>query len=275
MEASGHAAAGPAALTALRIHRGCSVDHLAGVLGLTHSGTVRLVDRLEEDGLVRRGQGQDARVVTLELTTKGARRASRVAAARAEAVEGFLGEPRPTTSADVLLRLVEKIVVSGMVDWRKVQHRCRLCDLEACHAGGDSCPLDAHMAAGVLVALTRAGCARSGPRVGHLDRIAQDDDAESREDDDALDHREVESERLHGEAAEAGSPTDRRRVTIAPPSAIPMSIPSICHDRQQFGVRAARGFASPAARCALERSHDRFTANLSGNPQKSLALFEP
>ena len=59
-EAAGHTAAGPAALTALRIHRGCSVDHLAGVLGLTHSGTVRLVDRLEEDGLVRRGQGQDA-----------------------------------------------------------------------------------------------------------------------------------------------------------------------------------------------------------------------
>ncbi len=60
-EAAGHSAAGPAALTALRIHRGCSVDRLAGVLGLTHSGTVRLVDRLEDDGLLRRGQGQDAR----------------------------------------------------------------------------------------------------------------------------------------------------------------------------------------------------------------------
>jgi DNA-binding MarR family transcriptional regulator len=146
IEASGHASAGPAALTALRIHRGCSVDHLAGVLGLTHSGTVRLVDRLEEDGLVRRGQGQDARVVTLELTTKGARRASRVAAARAEAVEGFLGD-LDSDERRMMLRLVEKMVVSGMVDWRQVQHRCRLCDLEACHAGGESCPLDAHMTA--------------------------------------------------------------------------------------------------------------------------------
>ena len=145
-EASGHTAAGPAALTALRIHRGCSVDRLAGVLGLTHSGTVRLVDRLEDDGLVRRGQGQDARVVTLELTAKGAKRASRVAAGRAAAVEGFLGE-LDAGERRTLLRLVEKMVVSGMVDWGQVQHRCRLCDLEACHAGGEPCPLDAHMAA--------------------------------------------------------------------------------------------------------------------------------
>src|SRR6478735_7706340 len=108
-EAVRHSAAGPAALTALRIHRGCSVDHLAGVLGLTHSGTVRLVDRLEEDGLVRRGQGQDARVVTLELTTKGTRRASRVAAARAEAIEGFLGD-LDSEERRTLTRLVEKIV---------------------------------------------------------------------------------------------------------------------------------------------------------------------
>jgi MarR family transcriptional repressor of emrRAB len=145
-EAAGHAAAGPAALTALRIHRGCSVDRLANVLGLTHSGTVRLVDRLEADGLVRRGQGQDARVVTLELTTRGARRAAKVALARALAVEEFLGsldrEERMT-----LMRLLEKVVVSGMIDWAQVQHRCRLCNLEACHAGGESCPLDAHMAA--------------------------------------------------------------------------------------------------------------------------------
>ena len=145
-EAAGHSAAGPAALTALRIHRGCSVDHLAGVLGLTHSGTVRLVDRLEDDWLLRRGQGQDARVVTLELTAKGTRRAERVSAARAAAVEGFLGNlDRSERSA--LMLLLEKVVATGVEDWGEVQHRCRLRDLEACHAGGESCPLDVHMAA--------------------------------------------------------------------------------------------------------------------------------
>ena len=145
-EAAGHTAAGPAALTALRIHRGCSVDHLAGVLGLTHSGTVRLVDRLEDDGLLRRGQGKDARVVTLELTAKGLKRAERVATARADAVERFL-EHLDGAERSTMMTLLEKVVATGVEDWGDVQHRCRLCDLEACHAGGESCPLDVHMAA--------------------------------------------------------------------------------------------------------------------------------
>jgi MarR family transcriptional regulator, negative regulator of the multidrug operon emrRAB len=143
--AAGHTAAGPAALTALRHHRGCSVDHLAGVLGLSHSGTVRLVDRLEADGLVRRGPGSDARAVALDLTTRGERRAESIAEARAAAAAAFLGtldrEERAT-----LLGLLEKLVTSGMADWRAVRHRCRLCDLEACHADGERCPLDVHMA---------------------------------------------------------------------------------------------------------------------------------
>jgi MarR family transcriptional regulator, negative regulator of the multidrug operon emrRAB len=143
--AAGHGAAGPAALTALRHHQGCSVDHLAGVIGLSHSGTVRLVDRLEADGLVRRGPGRDARAVALDLTAKGARRAESVAGARAAATAAFLA----TLDAEeqtALLGLLEKLVTAGMADWRAVTHRCRLCDLEACHADGGRCPLDVHMA---------------------------------------------------------------------------------------------------------------------------------
>jgi MarR family transcriptional repressor of emrRAB len=145
-EAAGHTAAGPAALTALRIHRGCSVDHLAGVLGLTHSGTVRLVDRLEEDGLVRRGPGHDARALSLALTARGARRARSVSAARAAAIERFLGN-LDSAERRTFLTLLEKAVVTGVGDWDDVARRCRLCDLEACRAGGETCPLDRHMAA--------------------------------------------------------------------------------------------------------------------------------
>ena len=142
-EAAGHTAAGPAALTALRIHRGCSVDHLAGVLGLTHSGTVRLVDRLEDDGLLRRGQGQDARVVTLELTAKGTRRAERVSAARATAVEGFLGEPRPLGAVDA-----DAAAREGGHDRRRGLERGaaplpRSAISRRATRGGESCPLDA------------------------------------------------------------------------------------------------------------------------------------
>lgn len=144
-EAAGHTAAGPAALTALRIHRGCSVDHLAGVLGLTHSGTVRLVDRLEDDGLVRRGPAPDARAVSLELTARGARRAARVSTARAAAIERFLGN-LDGGERRTFLTLLEKVVVTGVEDWADVGRRCRLCDLKACHSGGEVCPLDRHMA---------------------------------------------------------------------------------------------------------------------------------
>ena len=144
--AAGHTAAGPAALTALRHHRGCTVDHLAGVLGLSHSGTVRLVDRLEQDGLVRRGSGSDARAVALDQTPKGARRASRVAEARTEAVGEFLAV-LDGSERIALLGLLEKLVAAGAGDWGAVQHRCRLCDLDACRADGETCPLDLHMAA--------------------------------------------------------------------------------------------------------------------------------
>lgn len=145
-DAAGHAAAGPAALTALRIHRGCTVDHLAKVLGLTHSGTVRLVDRLAADGLVRRGAAPDARAVSLELTAKGVRRVTRVAEARAAAVERFLVN-LDESERRTFLTLLEKVVVEGVDGWDDVARRCRFCDLDACHEGGVACPLDQRMAA--------------------------------------------------------------------------------------------------------------------------------
>ena len=51
------------------------IDRIADVLGLTSSGTVRLVDRLEAAGLVRRSAGDDSRATTVALTAPaGARR---------------------------------------------------------------------------------------------------------------------------------------------------------------------------------------------------------
>jgi DNA-binding MarR family transcriptional regulator len=144
-EAAGHAAAAPAALTALRMHEGASVDQLARVLGLSHSGTVRVIDRLEGDGLVRRGPASDGRAVSLELTAAGAARAAGVSDIRATVVDDFLAG-LDDDERRALTRLLEKIVVSGMEDWTAVRHRCRLCDLGACHADGESCPLDLHMA---------------------------------------------------------------------------------------------------------------------------------
>jgi MarR family transcriptional repressor of emrRAB len=78
--AAAQAETGAVALSALRhvLPPDPSIDLLRQVLGLTHSGTVRLVDRLEAAGQVRRGSGRDGRTRTVSLTTAGRRAATRV-----------------------------------------------------------------------------------------------------------------------------------------------------------------------------------------------------
>src|ERR671915_2576338 len=50
---------------------GGTIDALAKVVGLTHSGTVRLVDRLVRAGPVERRVGADPRAGALDLTPPG------------------------------------------------------------------------------------------------------------------------------------------------------------------------------------------------------------
>ena len=60
--AAGHGSAAPAAVVALHeVSDGASIDQLRRVVGLTPSGTVRLIDKLSEAGLVGRGPGRDDR----------------------------------------------------------------------------------------------------------------------------------------------------------------------------------------------------------------------
>ena len=78
---------GPAALVALlEFLDGATVERLRDAVGLTHSGTVRLVDRLVADGLVERGAGADGRSLGLRLTAAGRTAARRAQAARADAL---------------------------------------------------------------------------------------------------------------------------------------------------------------------------------------------
>src|SRR3984893_14091838 len=70
--ASGMTGAAPAALVALdQFLAGCSTEDLARATGVTHSGAVRLVDRLVEAGLVERRSGRDARSGSVVLTATG------------------------------------------------------------------------------------------------------------------------------------------------------------------------------------------------------------
>ena len=91
-----------AALSALEhFADGCSVDRLRRILGLTSSGTVRLVDRLAGAGEVRRREGPDGRTTSIELTAAGRRAARRVTAARAGVLEDALVDLSPAERDDL------------------------------------------------------------------------------------------------------------------------------------------------------------------------------
>src|SRR3954454_10801033 len=68
---SGYGSSSSAALVTLRERGALTVERLRRIVGLTHSATVRLVDRLEGDGLVRRRPGPDGRSVSVRLTRRG------------------------------------------------------------------------------------------------------------------------------------------------------------------------------------------------------------
>lgn len=122
----------PAALVALGHVPGLSNDAFSKALRLSHAGCVRLVDRLEADGLVeRRPRARDARSVALYLTRAGIERRRRVLADRQTAIADFIG--RLTRSEQMnLQRLLEKILVHLPQDDLHALAICRLCDERVC-----------------------------------------------------------------------------------------------------------------------------------------------
>ncbi len=116
-----------------------TVDRLRQVLGLTHSGAVRLVDRLAEAGLVIRGAGADGRTRSVALTEAGRRAAEQVAAARAALLVGALAglSPAERQTLHSLLGRVMATVVDGKDGGAWI---CRLCDLTACGRAQGHCP---------------------------------------------------------------------------------------------------------------------------------------
>jgi DNA-binding MarR family transcriptional regulator len=128
---AGHGASGPAALVALDGEAGGrSIDTLRRILGITHSGAVRLVDRLSGAGLLERRLGADARTVALHLTPQGRRLARRVLAAREAALEQVLA---PLSAAQ---RSQLESLLRAMVEPLEDARMCRKCDTNRC----DRCP---------------------------------------------------------------------------------------------------------------------------------------
>jgi MarR family transcriptional repressor of emrRAB len=130
---------GSAAQALVTLHgggAGASIDALARVVGLTHSGTVRLVDRLVHAGLVERRAGADQRSTALYPTPAGRRAARRVLARREAAVQSVLA-PLTRAERETLALLTERLL-RELGPERRV---CRLCDREACGRGRGRCPV--------------------------------------------------------------------------------------------------------------------------------------
>jgi DNA-binding MarR family transcriptional regulator len=131
-----------AALSALdQFLHGPTVDKLAQVVGLTQSGAVRLVDRLERDGYVRREAGADARSITVTLTPAGSRIARRLRERRDDLLIDIL-HPLDAAEQQVLGELLGRLLVGMMREPGATRWGCRLCDLGACGRALGQCPIE-------------------------------------------------------------------------------------------------------------------------------------
>jgi MarR family transcriptional repressor of emrRAB len=141
-DAAGVSGVPAAALAALHEWAGGRpIQKLAHGLRLSHSRTVRVIDRLEADGLaLRRPDPADGRSVHVALTPAGDAVARRVLAARAEALHGALASLRPGDRA-AFARLAEQVLEGFITGRRHAAATCRMCDAHACGHYDGRCPV--------------------------------------------------------------------------------------------------------------------------------------
>jgi DNA-binding MarR family transcriptional regulator len=140
--ATGEAVSPAAALSALnQLLDRPSIDIIARAIGLTSSGTVRLVDKLEAAGFVTRGPGaNDKRATTIALTRSGREAAERIAAARLDVVRDALATLDPA-DRDAFERIGARLLVALMRGPGATRWMCRLCDTDACGRSRGLCPV--------------------------------------------------------------------------------------------------------------------------------------
>jgi len=131
-----------AALNVIGFYEGCSNGALSRALKLSHTATVRLVDKLEAAGLVESRPAADRRAVALHLTEAGRLQVRVTLQERCSVLTAIVDVLTPeqqdqlTTLAETLLRAMTKSA-------EEADHICRLCDETICPQ--DACPV--HQAA--------------------------------------------------------------------------------------------------------------------------------
>jgi MarR family transcriptional repressor of emrRAB len=110
---------------------GCSIDWLARRLDLSHSATVRLVDRLATARLVERRPGSDRRTAALHLTADGETAMRRVRAGRAAALDVIV-DTMTESQRTALVRTAETLLYGSLAAPEVIWRTCRLCDASDC-----------------------------------------------------------------------------------------------------------------------------------------------
>ena len=121
----------PAALVTIGHNYGESVEFLSGILQMSHSGCVRLVDKLDEQGLIERRPGKDKRSLSLYLTPKGREFKRDVLRARREALDAVF-EKLDDQQQHSLVNLLEVMLTAMTHCKNDADIICRLCEEQTC-----------------------------------------------------------------------------------------------------------------------------------------------
>jgi MarR family transcriptional repressor of emrRAB len=141
--ATGRGPSAVAAITQIGAEPGMSIERLRRIIALSHSATVRLLDQLAAERLIRReaSAGADKRARALHLTEQGVALFDAAKAARRRiaetALERLSAEERQSLNA-----IVEKMFPALVADGDDSDVVCRFCDDKVCPI--DRCPVPQH-----------------------------------------------------------------------------------------------------------------------------------
>lgn len=127
-----------AALQTIRQDGPLAIQDVAKTIGLTHSATVRLIDRLEKEWLVRR-LGRKGREVRVEVTARGRRRASQLQERRLASANDLL-TVLDEAERLALAPILDKLLAASVADPETATRTCRACEREGCRKAG--CPIE-------------------------------------------------------------------------------------------------------------------------------------
>ncbi len=132
--------AAAAAVISIDKNPGVAIDALARTLRYSHSGMVRLVQRLVDQRLVLRArEAEDGRVAALTLTKRGAAIVDAIHRRRREWLITLLSDI-PTKQLDDLQATISAVLAKLTEGRESANYICRFCDERVCTP--DGCPVE-------------------------------------------------------------------------------------------------------------------------------------